>query len=100
MNPIPPGVTPSLPISVNAFLGVLLLLTVVSLLIIVGMALRESRGAYRRGERLLCPVRLRRARVLFRLGPDGKPADVLRCSVFGRRPITCGKTCLDRGAAV
>jgi hypothetical protein len=98
MNPIPPGVTPSIPIPVNASLEVLLLLTVVSLLIIFVMALREFRGAYRRRERLLCPVRLRRVRVLFRLWPDGEPADVLRCSVFGRRPITCGKVCLDRGA--
>jgi hypothetical protein len=78
MNPIP----------------MLLLLTVASLIALFALALRELRGAYRRRERLLCPVRLRRVRVLFRLWPDGEPADVIRCSVFGRRPVTCGKVCL------
>ena len=96
MNPIQPGAIPSIPVSVNAFLEVLLVLTALSLLVLFGMTLREMWGAYRRRERLVCPVRLRRVRVLFGLGPDGEPTDVVRCSVFGRQPITCGKACLVR----
>jgi hypothetical protein len=74
----------------------ILLLTIASLVVLFALAMNEIRGAYRRRERLFCPVRLRRVRVLFRLWPDGAPADVIRCSVFGRRPVTCGKVCLNR----
>ena len=98
MNPIPSGLTPSMPLSVNGYLEVLLLLAVFSLVVLFAMGLREIRRAYTRRERIFCPVRLRRARVRFRLWPDGERADVIRCSVFGRRPITCGKACLDHGA--
>jgi hypothetical protein len=99
MNPIPSGLTPSMPLTVNAYLEVLLALTVVSLVILFAMGLREVRQGYSRRERIACPVRLRRVRVHFRLWPDGTRADVIRCSVFGRRPITCGEACLDRPAA-
>jgi hypothetical protein len=72
----------------------LLLLTVVSLVILFVMSLRELRGLSRWHARLRCPVRLRPARVAFRIGADGRPADVLRCSIFGRRPVACDKACL------
>jgi hypothetical protein len=97
MNPIPPGVAPPVSVALNGYLEVLLLLVVASLIVLFIMALREIGGASRRRERLFCPERLRRVRVLFRLWPDGEPADVIRCSVFGRRPVTCGKVCLNRG---
>jgi hypothetical protein len=100
MNPIPPGVAPPIPIALNGYVELLLVLTMVSLFVIFALALWETRGASRRQERLFCPVRRRRVRVLFRLWPGGDPADVIRCSVFGRRPITCGKACLDGGARV
>jgi hypothetical protein len=76
----------------------LLLLTVVSLVILFAMSLRELRGVSRWHARLRCPVRLRPARVVFRIETDGRPADVLRCSIFGRRPVTCGKACLHHPA--
>ena len=98
MNPIPPGVVPPASAAINGYLEALLLFTVASLIVIFIMSLREMRGQYRRRVKLFCPVRLRRVRVLFGLWPDGEPADVLRCSVFGRRPVTCGKVCLNRGA--
>ena len=75
-------------------IALLLLLTVVSLVVLFAMSLRELRGFSRWHARLRCPVRLRSARVLFRIEGDGRPADVLRCSIFGRRPVTCGKACL------
>ena len=96
MNPIPPGTASALPTAMHGLLEVLLLLTVASLAVMFGMALWQARTAFRRRERLVCPVRLRRVTVRFGLWPDGVPADVIRCSVFGRRPITCGKVCLDR----
>ena len=101
MNPIPPGVMPMpAPFAMSGYVQVLLILTVVSFIaLFVMMALRDIRKADRRRVRLVCPVRLRRVRVLFRLWPDGEPADVLRCSVFGRRPLTCGKACLNHHIA-
>src|SRR5437667_12852151 len=94
MNPIPPGVIPHGPVAVHGYLEFLLLLTVASLVVLFVMSLREVRGLHRWRERLRCPVRLRPARVDFRIGAEGRPADVLRCSIFGRRTITCGKACL------
>lgn len=98
MNPIPPGAIPTNLLVVHGYLEVLLLLIVVSLGVLFALSLRELRGVDRWRDRLRCPVRLRTARVEFRLGGDGKPTDVLRCSIFGRRPITCGKACLHQGA--
>ena len=95
MDPVPPIPTAIGPL----LLDILLVLTVVSALFIFGMALREVGVRYRRRERLFCPVRQRMARVVFGTWPDGEPADVIRCSVFGRRPITCGKACLHHRVA-
>jgi hypothetical protein len=51
-------------------------------------------------QRLRCPAQLRMASVTFRIGPDGRPTDVLRCSLFRGKPaITCGKVCLPPRAA-
>lgn len=97
MNPIPQAPIPTGTLFLNGYLE---LLAVASILVIVGMTLWVVRSAIRERVRLMCPVRLRRVRVLFRLAPDGKRADVLRCSVFGRRPITCGKVCLHHTAHV
>jgi hypothetical protein len=94
MNPIPPGAIPTNLLVVHGYLEVLLVLTVISLVVLFALSLRELRGVERWRDRLRCPVRLRMARVDFRIGGDGKPTDVLRCSIFGRRPITCGKACL------
>jgi hypothetical protein len=94
MNPIlHDGAIPTTPISVSG-LDLLLLFTVVSLFAMVAMMLWSVRDMNRERRRLFCPVRLRSVRVLFRLAPNGTRTDVLRCSVFGRRPITCGKLCL------
>src|SRR5262245_45079102 len=93
MNPILPGVPPPIPISVSGALEILVLLAIASMVVLFVMALREIRASYRRRERLICPVRLRRARVVFRLWPDGHRADVIRCSEFGSRRVTCGKAC-------
>jgi hypothetical protein len=69
-----------------------------SLLFVLGMMLWALRNMTRERLRLLCPVRLRSARVLFKLAPNALRTDVLRCSVFGRQPITCGKVCLHSNA--
>jgi hypothetical protein len=53
-----------------------------------------GRRTERHGERVFCPLYLRPARVVFRTKPGGERVDVIRCSVFGRRPLTCGKGCL------
>ena len=59
----------------------------------VGVMLYSLRMA---GERvpLECPVRLRPATVVFGLSTKGRRIDVLRCSIFGRRALSCGKACL------
>ena len=95
MNLIPhDGAMPTGPFFGNGYPGVLLLLTIASLFVVFGMMLWALRRVTRERKRLLCPVRLRSVRVLFRLAPDGARTEVLRCSVFGRRPITCGQVCL------
>ena len=100
MNPIPPndGI-PMVPLFANGYLDFLLLLTFAFLLVTFGFMLWAGRNRTRERKRLVCPTRLYQARVLFRLGPDRARTDVLRCSVFGRRPITCGKVCLHHTAA-
>jgi cytochrome bd-type quinol oxidase subunit 2 len=49
------------------------MLTIASLVVLFALAMREIGSAYRRRERLLCPVRLRRVRVLFGSGPTEGP---------------------------
>ena len=49
---------------------------------------------------LLCPVRLQPVGVVFRLGLDGRRADVVGCSVFGDCRVTCGRRCLRRARGV
>jgi hypothetical protein len=83
-------------LSVNGVLEFILLLTIASIAAMFVMSLNELRGYYR--AHLRCPVRLRPARVDFEMGPGGKATDVLRCSIFGRRPITCGKACMPHAA--
>ena len=94
MNPIPQTGPIGTAFFTNGWLDVMMLITIVSLAVIFVMMLWTMWRATREGARLLCPVRLRRVRVLFRLGGAGERIDVVRCSVFGRRPITCGKVCL------
>ena len=96
MNPIPPGPMAEPWLSVNGVLQFIMLLTIVSIAVLFVMSLNELRGYHRM--RLRCPVRLRPARVDFEMGPGGKTTDVLRCSIFGRRPITCGKACAPHAA--
>jgi hypothetical protein len=98
MIPIPPAPIPSGLLAMKPYLDVLLLLTVATLAVIFAWMLWSVWRSYRERARLRCPVRLRPVRVLFDLGPDGRRTDVLRCSVFGRRPITCGKACLHHAA--
>jgi hypothetical protein len=83
-------------LSVNGVLEFVMLLTIASIAVLFVMSLNELRGYYR--AQLRCPVRLRPARVDFEIGPGSKSTDVLRCSIFGRRPITCGKACLPQAA--
>ena len=96
MNPIPPGPMAGPWLSVNGVLEFIMLLTIASIAVLLVMSLNELRGHYR--ARLRCPVRLRPARVDFEIGPGGKPTDVLRCSIFGRGALTCGKACLPHAA--
>jgi hypothetical protein len=97
MIPIPhDGGIPSISLFVNGYLDLLMVLSLVGLVLVFAVMLWAARSAGRRRELLLCPVRLRRAGVLFRLAPNGARTDVIRCSVFGRRPITCGKACIQR----
>jgi hypothetical protein len=98
MNPIPQAPIPTPALFVNGYLELIMLLSIVSLLVIFGMFFWSIRHVTRERLSLFCPVRLRRVRVLFRLAPDGKRTDILRCSVFGRRPVTCGKVCLQQPA--
>ena len=98
MNPIPQAPLPTPPLFVNGYLELIMLLSIVSLLVIFGMLFWSIRDVTRERLSLFCPVRLRRVRVLFRLAPDGKRTDIVRCSVFGRRPVTCGKVCLHQPA--
>ena len=101
MNPIPPsapiGPTGAIFPS-GGYLHLIMLLAVVALFVTYGALFWAFFRRTRLRKRLHCPVRLRAADVLFRLAPDGARIDVLRCSVFGRRPITCGKVCLRPAA--
>jgi hypothetical protein len=95
MNPIfPSGAIPATPIFLNGYMDLIVVLTAAALAIMFGVILWNVRDLTRERKWIFCPVWLRPVRVLFRLAPDGARSDVLRCSVFGRRPITCGKVCL------
>lgn len=97
MNPIPYGWT--MPFTVTGFLALLLVVAVGSVAVMVFMMMWGARHEGRRRVRIFCPVRLKRARVLLRLGPTGAPAEVLACSEFGRRTLTCGRACLHTTVA-
>ena len=93
MNPVPPGV-PSGSYPVDGYLYILMAITLVAVVIVAGILIWSVMSWNREPARFLCPVRRRRLRVIFRLDDAGRRIDVLRCAVFGRRPITCGKVCL------
>jgi hypothetical protein len=99
MQPIPPLPIPVSPVETNGYLQLMALVAAAAVAIMFGMMLWRGRPTARERLRLRCPVRLRTARVLFRLAPTGERVDVVRCSVFGRRPISCGKMCLHPAAA-
>ena len=98
MNPVPPGVFFP-PYSVDSHLSVLVAVAVMALIIVLGTIVWSVLSWNREPVRLVCPARLRRVRAVFRLDRNGKRIDVLRCSVFGRRPITCGKVCLHTASS-
>jgi hypothetical protein len=76
-------------------LFVMLFSVVVGILAMIGFVLWGAKHAYEERRRVRCPTRLRMARVLFKLAPDAKPTDVLRCSLLeDGAPIGCGKWCL------
>lgn len=96
MNPIPQdGGIPAVSLFANGYLDLLMLVALASVAVVLGMMLWSARDADRRRERIICPVRLRPARVVF----GRHPMHVVRCSIFGRRPITCGKVCAARTKA-
>ena len=100
MNPIPDGI-PIPPASLlfpNGHLQLIMLLAILALFVTYGGLLWVLPGLTRMRERVRCPVQPRVANVLFQVSRDGTRVDVLRCSVFGRRPITCGKVCLRPAA--
>lgn len=101
MNPMPPnGAIPTTPLFVNGYVEVVMLLSILSLFVVFGMLLWSARAERRQRAMVVCPLRMRPTPVLFRLGRTGVRTDVLRCSVFGRGAVTCGKSCLPRAALV
>ena len=101
MNPFPQF--PILPapgwIDLVALVGVAAVAAVVGAGVILGLTIWSARDTGREGARIICPIGLRPVRVLFRVSPLGRRVDVLRCSMFGRGPITCGKGCLHPAPA-
>jgi hypothetical protein len=81
----------------NGYFDLPMIIIVVSLLVLFGVGLLSLYTPKRERVRLFCPVRLRRVAVRFRLARNGERVDIERCSVFGRRPVTCGKVCLHLG---
>ena len=101
MNPMPPnGSIPTTSLFVDGYVEFAMVLSVLSLLVVLGMLLWSARAERRERVVVVCPLRMRPTPVLFRLGLTGVRTDVIRCSVFGRGPVTCGKTCLPRTALV
>jgi hypothetical protein len=95
MNPLPGnGGIPSNTLLVDGNLDLLLWASVAVIVVILGMMVWMAWHSGERRERLICPVRLRSARVLMQVTASGRPKDVIRCSIFGRRPMTCGKPCM------
>ncbi|HJQ83435.1 MAG TPA: hypothetical protein VKA21_05120 [Candidatus Binatia bacterium] len=90
---------PTVPVGLNGYLDLVMLASLATVVVIFALLLWSVRAEVRERIRLFCPVRLRRVRVLFRIAPNGQREDVLRCSVFGRRPVTCGKVCLHAARA-
>ena len=99
MNPVPPGVFPTDTFPVDGYLHGLMIVAFGALIIMVGIVVWSVLHWNEDPARFFCPVRLRRVRAVFRLDEHGRRIDVLRCSVFGRRSITCGKPCMHTAAA-
>ena len=95
MNAIPTG--PGVDLTVSLQLVALLLLLAVFLIYGVLFA---AMGRRREHARLECPVELRPARVTFGVAGDGSRVDVVKCSLFRGRPITCSKACVGIGPAI
>jgi hypothetical protein len=92
MNPMPP--IAKAPLWATGYEQPAVLLPAFLILLLFAVLLWSAGRPLRERARLRCPARLRAARVSFAVAPDGKRLDVVHCSVFGRRPITCGKVCL------
>jgi hypothetical protein len=75
-------------------MGLLLLLAVMGVALVLLM-----RSAPIARLRLRCPVRRTMARLVVRLDPASGRADVIRCSVAGRDPLTCTRECLPLARA-
>ena len=99
MNRLPPVPFPIGPVPVDTYLDLLPLVGIVALIMLIGILAWGTLTWNREAVHLFCPARRRWVRAVFRLDADGRRTDVLRCSVFGRRPITCGKPCLGTAAA-
>ena len=89
---IPPVVFDPLPMQIVGLILIVAVLAVYAAMTWLGDHANELR------EYLYCPVRLRMAKVIFQTGPGGERTDIVGCSIFGRRPITCGKACLAHPA--
>jgi hypothetical protein len=101
MNPMPSsGTIPTTPFLVNGYVEFAMVLSVLSLLVVFGMLLWSTRAERRQRVTVVCPLRMRPTSVLFRLGLTGIRTEVIRCAVFGRGAVTCGKACLPRAALV
>jgi hypothetical protein len=96
MSPIPigPGV------DLTASLQFIALLALIGLFVFYGLVFWMLRRSRREYTRLRCPVEHCQANIVFSLADDGSRVDVEKCSLFGERAVTCGKHCLDFGAAV
>ena len=93
MVPLPPMTDPTIAFDPLPMQVVGLCLIVVVLALYAAMTCLGDH-ADERHEYDYCPVERRMAKVLFRTGPGGERTDVVRCSIFGRRPVTCTKACL------
>jgi len=100
MNPVPPGMFPTGSYPVDGYLHGLMINVFVALMVMAGIVVWSVLHWNEEPARFFCPVRLRRVRAVFRLDEHGRRIDVLRCSVFGRRPLSCGKACLRTAPAV
>jgi hypothetical protein len=99
MNPVPPGVFPTGSYPVDGYLDLFMVGVLVAFAVVLGIIVWSVLYWNEEPARFVCPVRLRRVRAVFRLDDDGRRIDVLRCSVFRRTPITCGKPCTRTASA-